>query len=148
MAVDERYVGLCGAAIHPAGAQDVLQGALAQAAQAVQKSASVVTEPDAHESIEDGVEAAVAEGNHLAQNNGRVQLNCTPVVGGSQLVEGVQEDHHVVWSPAEQEDAGDQNGYSNHFLPLQPLGAAQDPDDGYVAEAHDQRGQEEAHDVI
>lgn len=43
----------------------------------------------------------------------------------------------MVWAPAEQEDACDQDGHTDSFLPLQALGLTQSPDNGRVAVTHD-----------
>lgn len=54
----------------------------------------------------------------------------------------------MVWAPAQEEDACDQDGHTDSFLPLQALGLTQCPDDGCVAVTHDQQRHKEAHGVV
>ena len=128
----------------------LVEALVADAAQILEQLHKVMAELDPDECVHEGVQGAPQESHALGDVGGEDQavevaaVLCTPV----DRVQGGQHQDKVVRQLAEQEDGNHRKDDLDRLVLLEAPGLPQGPNDGVVAEAHDQEGHAKAQDHL
>lgn len=111
-----------------------------------QQPLQMVPELDAHKHIEDGVEAAVGEGNQATHIKHVVHLDVDVTVGERlqlPVCQRLQEQGHIIGCPAQEEDHNNDEDESNGLVPGMGVWPKEPQKDLGVAKSNDgERDQE------